>query len=340
MGAAMKEDFLAFHEQVNEARYYGQVQGHYESFFLRANHPERPLAFWIRYTIFSPKLHPENAQGELWAVFFNGETGRHSVVKNALPFKECLFDHTKFHARVGEAWLTSRGLYGSVYGSEHAISWDLSYDGECKPLLLFPFKLYFTKIPAAKSLVPLPMARFKGKLQVDGETVDIADWVGSQNHNWGSRHTDLYAWGQVAGFDTHPQSFLELATGKIKIGPFWSPALTPIVLRHAGKEYAANSLLQLVKARGAFDYFTWKFRSKTPLLEISGTITARPEDFVGLSYRNPPGKAKYCLNSKIASCRLNFTDLKDGFSDILETRNRAAFEILTDDDSHGIFIKA
>jgi hypothetical protein len=35
---------------------------------------------------------------------------------------------------------------------------------------------------------------------------------GDLDHNWASRHTDRCAWGQVAGFDTHPESFLEVAT--------------------------------------------------------------------------------------------------------------------------------
>jgi hypothetical protein len=52
--------------QVNCTHYQpGQMTGHYESYFVRANHPTRPLAFWIRYTLFSPKQHPENALGEL-----------------------------------------------------------------------------------------------------------------------------------------------------------------------------------------------------------------------------------------------------------------------------------
>lgn len=336
----MKGDMNAFCRQVNHARFHGQVEGHYESFFLRANHPERPLAFWIRYTVFSPKAHPENAQGELWAVFFNGETGGHAAVKEEFPLKSCLFDHARFHVRAGDAWLTSRGLCGAVHGASHAISWDLSYEGSCAPLLLLPLKLYSTGLPAAKSLVSLPMARFTGTLKVDGEIVDIADWVGSQNHNWGSRHTDLYAWGQVAGFDTHPQSFLELATAKIRLGPFWSPAFTLVVLRHEGREYAANGLLQAAKARGSFTYFTWTFSTSTPGFEISGAISAAREDFVGLSYRNPPGSSKHCLNSKIASCRLSLIDREKGTSHILETRNRAAFEILTDDKGHGVAIQA
>ncbi len=36
----------------------GDAGGHYESYFQRANHPSRPLAFWIRYTVFSPAGRP------------------------------------------------------------------------------------------------------------------------------------------------------------------------------------------------------------------------------------------------------------------------------------------
>ena len=80
----MSEKRKAFLAQVNLARYRGQPQGHYESFFQRANHPTRPLAFWIRYTLFSPQAHPEQARGELWAVFFNGETGQHRSDRDPL----------------------------------------------------------------------------------------------------------------------------------------------------------------------------------------------------------------------------------------------------------------
>ena len=61
------------------------------------------------------------------------------------------------------------------------------------------------------------MARFSGSLTVDGEKVDIAGWIGSQNHNWGSRHTDRYAWGQVAGFDEQPDAFLECSTARLRM---------------------------------------------------------------------------------------------------------------------------
>lgn len=336
----MKDDLWAFYRQVNQSRYLGQPQGHYESFFQRANHPERPLAFWIRYTIFSPAGNPEKAIGELWAVFFNGETNRHVAVKEELPLKKCLFDPERFNVRVGSALLTPNNLSGTLQKGSSAISWELSFDGEATPLLLLPFKLYKTKLPAAKSLVALPMARYNGSLLVDGEAIEVTNWIGSQNHNWGFRHTDLYAWGQVAGFDSHPESFLELATAKLKIGPLWTPPITPIVLRHQGKEHALNGLLKAVRAHGEFSYFTWSFRSETPLVEIEGTVSAPREAFVGLNYYNPPGGSKHCLNTKIASCTVRLRDKQHGTSEVLETKHRAAFEILTDDRNHGITIAA
>jgi hypothetical protein len=336
----MQNELQAFHRQVNHARFHAQAGGHYESFFLRANHPTRPLAFWIRYTVFSPKDSPQDAVGELWAVFFDGETNRHAVAKQEYPLAACAFDTSAFRVEVGTATLGPNRLRGAVEGGGRTLAWDLAFEGDSTPILLLPFKLYQGGFPAAKSLVSLPLARFNGEVSVNGEAMEVADWVGSQNHNWGSRHTDLYAWGQVAGFDNHPESFLEVATARLKIGPFWTPPITPLVLRHRQREYVLTGLLGAIRARGAFDYFNWKFKSETAEVDIDGVISAPRAAFVGLRYRNPPGGAKHCLNSKIAACRLRVRDKRSGVSEILETKSRAAFEILTSDADHGIAISA
>jgi hypothetical protein len=336
----MQDELQTFYQQVNYSRFHGQTQGHYESFFLRANHPTRPLAFWIRYTIFSPKDLPENTIGELWAVFFNGETDRHAVGKQEYRLTDCLFDTSSFRVQIGEATLVPHHLKGAVESKGNALAWELTFEGDSMPVLLLPLKLYKGRFPAAKSLVSLPMARYSGRLSVNGESIDVSNWLGSQNHNWGIRHTDLYAWGQVAGFDTHPESFLEVATAKLRLGPFWTPPITPLVLRHGRKEYALTGLVQAVKARGSFGYFTWEFRSETEEVEIEGVISAPRQAFVGLKYYNPPGGIKHCLNSKIAGCKLRLRDKVAGTNEILETKSRAAFEILTDHHDHGIEISA
>lgn len=320
----------------------GQKGGHYESYFLRANHPSLPLAFWIRYTIFSPKGHPEKALGELWAVYFNGESSINTAVKKEVSVSQCSFSSSGFDVKIDSAILNTGKLTGSASAKGHEISWDMDYGGDSRPLLMLPAKMYSGSFPKAKLLVPLPLAKFNGKLTVDGKNISIENWVGSQNHNWGSKHTDLYAWGQVAGFDNSPDSFLEVATARLKIGPLWTPAMTPIVLRQRGQEFALNSLTQTIVSHGHFTYFDWHFGSEDDTAGIAGRIWADRSRFVGLNYYNPPGGNKFCLNTKLASCNLRVTyrsGPNKGTSELLSTRHRAAFEILTDRDDHGIAVQ-
>jgi len=256
-----------------------------------------------------------------------------------VPFSRCDFSDTDLRVRIAGAHLGPAGLAGLATAPGHSVAWDLAYQSDTQPLFLLPFRLYRTRLPRAKSLVAKPLAVFGGELQVDGTRVGVSDWVGSQNHNWGSKHTDHYAWGQVAGFDTHPQSFLEVGTARLKIGPLWTPFMTVLVLRHAGREIALNSLRQSLRATASFTYFTWRFSSEDDAARIEGTIDASREAFVGLLYYNPPGGTKHCLNSKLASCELRLTDKQSGTTELLATRQRAAFEILTDDRSHGVEIR-
>ena len=315
----------------------GQRAGHYESFYQRANHPTRPLAFWIRYTIFAPAGDPRAAIGELWAVVFDGESGEHAVARTEVPIAECWFDNDEFQVRIGPAELGPDAMLGTA----DQIGWNLRYRGDSAPLLLLPARLYRGSFPNAKSLVPLPLARYSGRLTVASREIEVDDWVGSQNHNWGSRHTDRYAFAQVAGFDDAPDSFLEAATAKARLaGPFAVPWTTFVVLRHNGVEHAITTMRQAITATGSYRYFAWEFATRDEAVSIRGRVHAEREDFVGLSYRNPPGGRKQCLNTKIAAAEVSVRDRNTGHVTRLRTANRALFEILTDDDRHGVALRA
>lgn len=319
----------------NFARFLpGQTQGHYESYFQRANHPERPLAFWIRYTVFIPHKQPENAIGELWAVYFDGESGHHTALKQEMPISLCQFARDRFSVSAGNSVLDAAHLTGEIKNAQGRISWNLEYDSPEPPLFLFPKSMYSGGFPKAKVLVGSPLARFSGNLQVNGQDIEIKDWRGSQNHNWGSKHTDHYAWGQVSGFDNAPDSFLEIATARLKVGPIWIPAITPVVMRHRGREFRLNQILRAF-GRASFGYFHWEFQARSGQISLQGRITARADDFVCLRYYNPPGGSKFCLNSKIARCELK-VQMEGAAAETLVSRSGAAFEILTDKDDHGM----
>lgn len=302
--------------------------GHYESWFLRANDPSGMRAFWIRYTIFAPRDRPGDAVGELWAISFDRSTGAITPVKHELPIGACSFARDHLEVKIGDAHLDHRSLRGRASSHGHTIAWDLTYAGGGAPLLLLPERLYATKVPRAKVVVPRPLARFTGTIDVDGVALAITEWVGSQNHNWGSRHTDRYAWGQVAGFDERPDAFLECSTARIKIGPLWTPPLSPVMLRLGDETLAWNGLVRATRALGAYAPYQWHIETtgKAGTLEIR--IEAEPTDFVALRYPNPPGGTKICLNSKLARCEVTLTRARE--APLRLHSSRAAFEILDD----------
>jgi hypothetical protein len=272
-------------DDFNFARYRtGQAAGHYESYFLRANHPTQPREFWVRYTIFSPSLRPRDAIGELWAVVFDAIAGRHVVAKTEAPIDR----PTRTPGASSESAIrTANWLSLNVHragSTSNTITWNLRYEGGAPPVFDLPPGRYDSNFPKAKALVAVPMTRFTGTITVNDDALAIDNWVGSQNHNWGGQHTDRYAWGEVCGFDNAPDSFLEVASARVKIGPLWSPLMTPLVLRHAGREYACNSLWRGLRARASYDYFLWRFASKDRSAKLDGEIRAPREAFVGLKY--------------------------------------------------------
>jgi hypothetical protein len=320
----------------NRCRYVPEnMKGHYESYFQRANHPQRPLAFWIRYTVFSAKGNPGDAVGELWAIYFDGERNQITAAKETFPMDTCRFSSNDLEVHIGEALLNESYLEGQVKMGSNTLLWDLQYTGSEPPLLLLPQSFYESSFPKAKAMVGTPNATFNGSMMVNGESVPIDRWIGSQNHNWGEKHTDSYAWGQVAGFDNAPDAFLECSTARIRLGPVWSPPLTFVVLRLGDDEIRFNSIVQSLRARGSFDFSSWRIDSGNSRTRVILHIHAPKSAFVGLIYNNPPGGTKICLNTKLASCELILKQQGEPERTLI-ARQRAAFEILTERKDHAV----
>ncbi|MFO0618729.1 MAG: hypothetical protein U0414_39420 [Polyangiaceae bacterium] len=157
----------------------------------------------------------------------------------------------------------------------------------------------------------------------------IDGWIGSASHNWGSAHTDAYAWGQVMGFDGAPGSFLECITGDVKVAGLAVPRSTLAVLHHEGRSFAFTNPVVGMLARARYEVGAWTFRCEGRDAVIDARFHAPPSAFLGLRYRNPPGGTKICHNSKIA--RADVTLIERGGRVTTLTSDRAAFEILLDE---------
>jgi len=315
--------------RLGAARFDGTDEGHYESWFQRANHPSEPLAFWIRYTVFVPSDPDRPALGELWAILFEGR--QITARKTELPLSACSFSRSGLDVRIGGSTLN----HHRCEGSSDDLAWSLRYDSPAPPLLMLPERLYAGAFPKAKLLVGSPMARYTGTLRVGEREIDVDGWVGSQNHNWGSRHTDRYAWGQVAGFDDAPDVFFEAATAWLRFGPLWTPPLSVASVRVGERTIQRVGMLQAVRADASVEGFRWRLHTRGRSTQIEAEFEAAASDFVALRYLNPPGGHKACLNSKLARCRLKVVE-PGGRIVQCSTRHRAALEFLRDEAPPGL----
>ena len=123
--------------------------------------------------------------------------------------------------------------------------------------------------------------------------------------------------------------FLEIATARLKLGPVWTPWLSPVVLIVGGETLGWNALPRAIRADGHYDLRRreWTIATESKLGRLAVRVAAPPEHFVALRYGNPPGGAKTCLNTKIATCEV--TLVRGGKTTRL-TSQRAAFELLED----------
>ena len=190
-------------------------------------------------------------------------------------------------------------------GGSRSARWDLRITpGAEDAVKLLTERAYKARIPTAKTTVRHPLAQFDGQVELDDVRLVLDGWTGSVNHNWGTRHTPAYAFGQVCGFDDAPDSSLEIVTARAAIGPFLLPAATLFVFRHAGRGIrGALDPGQPADARPV-SAVLMDVRGRVGDQMIEGEITAEPPDVIGLTYTDTDGGSKYCYNSAIATCRI------------------------------------
>ena len=300
---------------------------YYESRFIRANHPERPQALWLRETLLLPTAGEPVA--DVWVMVFDPECAGNRALKQPYPIDAAVYDYGDWTARIGATSIDDDSAEGVVTGGNRSARWYLRITpGSEDAVKLLTDRGYKARFPTAKTMVRHPLARFDGQLELDDLRVVVDGWTGSVNHNYGQRHTPAYAFGQVCGFDDAPDSSLEIVTARATIGPFLTPAATLFVFRHAGQEFAVRSIAGSLQTHGRYRPFSWSFGARVGERMMEGEITVDPDDVIGLTYTDTDGGSKFCYNSAIATCRIQVAGKAFERTELVATR-RAMFEILT-----------
>lgn len=306
---------------------------YYESRFIRANHPDRAQAVWLRWTLLYPR--PGEPEADVWVMVFDPDGGGNRALKQPHPVVVADYRTDPWSARIGNTAIDDVRAHGELAGAH----WDLAIaPGQEAAVKLLTDRAYRAKFPTAKTQVRHPLARFDGAVALGDTRLALDGWTGSVNHNWGRKHTPAYAFGQVCGFDGQPSSSLEIVTARAALGPVRLPAATLFVLRHAGREIAVRSVPAARHTSGEYQPFRWTFGGRVDGVDVRGEITARTGDVIGLTYTDTDGGTKYCYNSALADCRVTLSG--NGIDAELTATRRAMFEILTDERNRDVHLLA
>jgi hypothetical protein len=297
----------------NALRYAG-APGHVESYFLRANDPNRPRAIWLKATVFAP-LEGE-AQVESWFLFFDADRPAPIAGRETSPFRSARFAEANGSTHVFACRLTldlsargsARGEVRTPAGEGRVdLAWEPSPSAVGAPLsLLRPRAVREGPFPRSKLLTPFPSLRFSGHIQVGEERIDVRQWLGMQGHNWGREHAFEYAWGQALFPATanEPEAMVEGFSARVRVGGLRTPRVSCLVVRRGEQTLRFDRLFDLWRQEAELDTDRWSLRLLGSDGEARLEMDAAGRPIACLGYRNPDERLSYCFNSKLARVRL------------------------------------
>jgi hypothetical protein len=309
----------------------GRKAGHYESFYLKACHPDGGLGVWIRYTVHKrPGAEPN---GSLWFVLFDAEGPYAVKVTHSGPTAD-----GDDWLRVGDSAIGPGRAAGSAAGEGREASWELRFQTPERPLFHLPRGwMYGAPVPRTKLLSPAPAARFDGRVSAGGREVELSGWRGMVGHNWGSQHAERWIWLHGIGFEGAGDStWLDAAIGRVKLGPVTTPWIGNGALCIDGERIALGGPGRKVEVSERPDSCDFLLSGKDT--RVRGRVRAPAEQLVGWVYADPDGSEHNTVNCSVADMRLDVE--REGRPPLsLAVAGGAAYELGMRERDHGVEIQ-
>ena len=271
-------------------------RGHYESYYLRAVHPSEPRGLWIRYTVLVVPGRPP--AGQLWFTLFDRTAPGPRAVR--VDVREASTGGGAW-IRLGESSFGPAEVTGAAGSASGRAFWSLRYASAEDPLRHLPRSwMYRARLPRTKLVSPSPSALFDGEVEIDGQTVEIAGWTGMVGHNWGEQHAEQWIWLSGLGFaGTWRDTWLDVAVGRVRLGPVTTPWVANGAISLAGHRYALGGLGRGVRVAAADDRCSLVIPGPRRTV-VGATVSAPRTAFVEWDYANPDGDTHRVLNCSVA----------------------------------------
>src|SRR3954469_7900545 len=307
--------------------------GFYESFYLKACHPDEPVGVWIRYTVHKrPGAQPN---GSLWFTFFDRAAEGPTASKLTSPGPAAGGGDW---IRIDDARLGGGEASGEARSDRCEAAWELRFETAERPLYHLPRGwMYTAPLPRTKLLSPSPAARFEGRLSVDGREITVVNWKGMVGHNWGAQHAERWIWLHGLGFKgASDATWMDAAIGRIKIGPVTSPWIGNGALSIDGKRHPLGGLAKRAEVHETPT--GCEFTLPGAGISLRGSVSAPKKDFVGWIYADPDGSEHNTVNCSAADMTLRVE--RDGGPALeLQAEAGAAYELGMREKDHGMEIQ-
>jgi hypothetical protein len=310
--------------------------GHYESFYIKACQPGGGRGIWIRHTVHKRPGAEPNAS--IWFVLFDREADGPRATKVTVPTAE-LSAPAGSWIRIDGAEIGPGRAAGAVDTDAVRASWELSFSGEAEPCKYLPSdRLYETRLPKTKFVAPFPDASFDGRLEIDGEAIEITAWPGMIGHNWGTEHAERWVWLEGTGFEGSPDTYFDAGAARIALGPWTTPWVPSGMLMLEGKAHRLGGFGQIRGASIEESAGECSFVLPGKDVVVRGRVSAPTKDFVGWVYADPKGPEHHTINCSVAD--LELTVERPAHSPLhLSLPGGGAYELGMRETDHGIPIQ-
>jgi hypothetical protein len=286
-------------------------RGHYESYYLRAVDPHAPRGVWIRNTVLR---RPGGAPaGSLWCTVWDGENAPIAVKET--PALAARGDWLT----IGSARFGPTAISGAAAVGGQRASWKLTVRDAAPPLRHLP--LYRAPLPRTKLESPAPAARFSGIVHADHSTLEIDGWPGMIGHNWGSQHAERWLWLHGIGFEGAPDAWLDVAVGRVRLGPLTTPWIANGALQLDGRRRTLRGPAEVDARPGA---------ATVALGDTRIQVSAPLEQTIAWVYADPPGGEHHSLNCSVAALELTTAGRT------LTTSHGGVYELGIRERDHGV----
>jgi hypothetical protein len=308
--------------------------GFYESFYLRAVSPKEPRGVWIRHTVHKrPGCPPV---GSVWCTVFDASIPARSPFTAGPYMHKESTDELSAPPDGGIAVGSSQLAEGHAEGACGEASWSLRFATDEPELRHLPGAwLYRSPLPRTKLSTPMPAARFTGTLQLDATLIELDGWRGMVGHNWGSQHAERWIWLHALDFQEQPQTWLDVAIGRVKLAGALSPWVANGALSLDGRRLRLGGL----RARG-LRVLESPRRCTLSLpgehgLHIEAHIDTPPSSCAGWRYADPDGSEHDVVNCSIASLAIT-ARMPEEPARTLESSHGAVYELGMREHDHGV----